>query len=73
MILGFGTSLTTLAWGGLILFALLLFQLASGLRWIKLPPKRRLKIHKTAGVALVVVAALHGLMGLVLATGFTIG
>lgn len=73
MIFGFTVSLTMLAAGGFVMFALLLFQMASGMRWIKLPPKRRLKIHKTAGTVLVVLAVLHGTMGLILATGVTIG
>lgn len=72
MVFGFTLSLQILAVGGVVMMALLLFQLASGLRWIKLPPKRRLKIHKTAGVLLVVLAVVHGAMGLILATGLII-
>lgn len=73
MVFGFTPSLQILAIGGIAMMALLLFQMASGLRWIKLPPKRRLKIHKTAGVTLVVLAVVHGAMGLILASGVTIG
>lgn len=73
MIFGLTISLTMLAVGGVVLLALLLFQMASGMRWIKLPPKRRLKIHKTAGTVLLVLAVLHGVMGLILATGLKFG
>jgi len=73
MVFGFTFSLQIMAIGGVVMMALLLFQLASGLRWIKLPPKRRLKIHKTAGVVLVVLAVVHGVMGMILATGLIIG
>jgi len=73
MIFGLIPSLPMLAFGGSIMLALLFFQMASGMRWIKLPPKRRIKIHKTAGIMLVVLAALHGTMGLILATGLRIG
>lgn len=50
--------------GGLTLFALALWQLATGLRWIKLPPKNRVKIHRWTGIALVVVACFHAPLGL---------
>ncbi len=73
MIFGLTISLRMLAAGGLIMLALLFFQMASGMRWIKLPPKRRLKIHKTAGTILLVLAVVHGVMGLMLASGIKIG
>ncbi len=73
MVFGLTLSLQIMTVGGVVMMALLIFQLASGLRWIKLPPKRRLKIHKTAGVVLVILAVVHGAMGLILATGVTIG
>ena len=43
---------------GLVNFGLLFFQLATGLRWLKMP----LGIHKKTGIALVVAATLHGLL-----------
>jgi len=73
MIFGLTVSLPMLVIGGLVMLALLLFQMASGMRWIKLPPKRRLKIHKTAGMVLLALAVVHGVMGLVLASGIAIG
>lgn len=73
MIFGLTISLPMLAAAGFIMLALLFFQMASGMRWIKLPPKRRLKIHKTAGTILLVLAVVHGAMGLILASGIKIG
>lgn len=73
MIFGFAITLQLLAIGGLVMLALLFFQLATGLRWLKIPPKHRLKAHKGAGITLVVLALGHGAMGLILATGVTIG
>ncbi len=73
MIFGLAPSLPVLSVGGGVMFALLFFQMASGMRWIKLPAKRRIKIHKTAGIVLVALAVLHGAMGLILATGLRIG
>ena len=45
---------------GLINFLLLLFQLATGLRWIKV----RFGVHKKTGILLFVLATIHGLLGL---------
>jgi len=73
MVFGLTVSLPMLAVGGFIMLALLFFQMASGMRWIKLPPKRRLKIHKTAGILLLTLAVLHGTLGLILASGIKIG
>lgn len=46
--------------GGLINFALLLFQLLSGLHYIKVP----IGLHKKTGIILVVFAFIHGLLGI---------
>lgn len=73
MIFGFAITLQLLVIGGLAMLALLFFQLATGLRWIKIPPKYRLKAHKATGITLVVFALGHGSMGLILATGISIG
>jgi len=73
MVFGFTISLAALAIGGVVMLALLLFQMATGMRWIKLPPKRRLVIHKATGTTLLVLALVHGSMGLILATGAVIG
>lgn len=45
---------------GIINFLFLLFQMASGLRWIKV----RIGLHKKTGVVLFILATLHGLLGL---------
>lgn len=45
---------------GIINFLLLLFQLATGLRWIKVP----FGVHKKTGIVLFVMAAIHGLLGI---------
>jgi hypothetical protein len=46
--------------GGLINFSLLLFQLLSGLHYIKVP----FGVHKKTGIALVLFAFIHGLLGI---------
>ena len=45
---------------GIINFALILFQLATGLRIIRV----RLGIHKKIGILLLIVAAVHGTLAL---------
>jgi hypothetical protein len=45
---------------GIINFLLLLFQLATGKHWIKV----KFGVHRKAGVLLIVVAAVHGLIAL---------
>jgi len=45
---------------GLCNLALILFQLASGLRIIKI----RLGVHKKTGLALLVVAVIHGVLAI---------
>jgi hypothetical protein len=45
---------------GIINFLLLLFQLASGLRWIKV----RFGVHRKTGMLLIIIAAIHGLLGI---------
>jgi hypothetical protein len=44
---------------GIINFLLLLFQLATGLHWIKV----RFGIHKKTGILLFIMAVIHGLLG----------
>jgi uncharacterized membrane protein len=41
---------------GILNFLLLLFQLATGLRWIKV----RFGVHKKTGIALFIAALVHG-------------
>lgn len=45
---------------GIANFLLLLFQLLTGMHWIRV----RLRIHRKAGVLLLVVAGVHGLFAL---------
>ena len=46
---------------GLFNMALLLFQLLSGLHYIKAP----IRVHKKTGIALVCVAIIHGTLGII--------
>jgi len=43
---------------GLINMILILFQLSTGLRWIKVP----FRMHRCTGMILFVTAALHGIL-----------
>jgi len=45
---------------GIINFLLLLFQLSSGLRWIKV----KFGVHRKTGVLLFIVACIHGFLGI---------
>jgi hypothetical protein len=45
---------------GIINFLLLLFQLFSGLHWIKV----KFGVHRKAGILLFITATVHGLLGL---------
>ena len=54
-----GISLVQLL--GLINFMLLLFQLCSGQHWIQV----KIGIHRKVGLALVVMASLHGFLAIV--------
>jgi hypothetical protein len=47
--------------GGLFNLALLLFQLLSGLHYIKVP----FGVHKKTGIALAITAFIHGMLGIV--------
>ncbi len=46
---------------GLLIWLLLCFQAALGLRWIKLG-RRHLRVHRWIGITLVVLGPVHGLM-----------
>ncbi len=43
---------------GVINFILLLFQLSSGMRWIKV----KMTLHRKTGITLFITALLHGLL-----------
>ena len=45
---------------GIINFLLLLFQLSSGLRWIKV----KFGVHRKTGTLLFIVAFIHGFLGI---------
>lgn len=44
---------------GLINFVLLLFQLSTGLRWIKV----KFGVHRKTGILLFILAGVHGMLG----------
>jgi hypothetical protein len=46
---------------GIVNLALIGFQLAGGLRWIKIP----IKIHRKTGILLFVIASIHAVIGIV--------
>jgi len=45
---------------GICNFLLLLFQISSGLRWIKVP----MRIHRKTGITLFITALTHGTLGI---------
>ncbi len=45
---------------GIINFLFLFFQLATGLRWIKV----RFGVHRKTGILLFIIATIHGLLGI---------
>jgi hypothetical protein len=45
---------------GFVNFLLLLFQLSTGLRWIKVP----FGVHRKTGILLFIVAVVHGVLGI---------
>ncbi len=55
-------------YGGLALIALVAWQLATGLRWIRVG-KRQTLWHRRTGIAMAVLAAAHMASGLYLAFG----
>ena len=71
MILGIAITVPMVVIGGLTLFGLLVFQLLVGLRIVKFG-RRTFKMHKWVGVGLVVLAAVHGLLGAALVLGWRI-
>jgi hypothetical protein len=71
MILGFVITGPMIVVFGLVLLLLIFFEVAVGLRWIKLG-RNRLKIHKWVGVGVLGLAVLHGLAGASFALGWRI-
>lgn len=72
MFLGIVVTPMVLVFGGGTLFLLAMWQLFTGLRWIKLPPKSHIRIHRYSGIALVVLAVSHGLFGMIYAFGLKV-
>ncbi|MBU4557047.1 MAG: hypothetical protein KJ747_09265 [Actinobacteria bacterium] len=64
MILGYEIQLANIIAGGIVLFALLVFQMLVGLRVIHFKGKTHLKVHKWAAWALIAFALVHGSLAL---------
>lgn len=71
MILGTVVPLRAIAFGGMLLFLAITFQVLVGLRKIKLG-RNHTKIHKWTGIGILVVAVFHGFLGITVAFGLTI-
>lgn len=72
MLFGFYIPPGAMLFGGLTLFVLVALQLLVGLRWIKLG-RHWVKYHRWIGYALLVIAALHGVAGILFVTGWRVG
>jgi hypothetical protein len=72
MILGLPITGTMMLLGGVALFVLTLFEVLLGLRVIKLGRKHRV-VHRWTAFAILGVAAVHGLLGVLYVTGFKLG
>lgn len=71
MILGLTVTGPELVVLGSTLLLLTALQVMVGLRWIKLG-KNHFKIHKWTGIAILVFAALHAIVGTTFALGLSI-
>ncbi len=58
--------------GGLVTFTLVLFQVLAGLRIIKLGKRHRV-VHKWTAMAILALAEVHGLIGVVYVLGVPLG
>jgi cytochrome b561 len=72
MILGLPVTGTVMLLGGATLFLLTLFQVLLGMRVIKLGKRHRI-VHRWTAYAIMALAAIHGLLGVVYVTGARIG
>ncbi len=70
---GFVPSIQTVAVIGIVLFVLLSFQIALGMRWIKLKGATHRKTHKWVAWAIFGIGLVHGLFGLIVAGIIRIG
>lgn len=64
MIFGWAVTVEAMMIVGVILFAMVLFEVLLGLRVIKLGRKQIL-VHKWTGLSILAVAAIHGVLGMV--------
>lgn len=73
MILGFVVKASMLVFGGLALFAILLFQILQGKRKIKFKGPLHMKVHKAGAWVMLAASVFHGFLGMVYAFGWRIG
>lgn len=68
----FGQTVTAqmLVPGGVLLLAMLAFQVLVGKRVIHFKGRTHMKVHRWSAYLMLVVAAGHGVLGLVLASGW---
>ena len=71
MIFGIPVSATAMLIGGAVMFLLVTFQVLSGLRVIKLGKAHR-QVHRLTAFTIIGLAAVHGLLGVIFATGLRI-
>jgi cytochrome b561 len=65
MLFGIVITRTILISGGVVLLALILFQVMQGKRKIKFKGPLHMKVHRWSAYAIIVLAVLHALAGLV--------
>ena len=73
MIFGMVVTPILLLLGGLVVFALIVFQMLVGLRKVHFKGKTHALVHKRGAWILLAVAAVHGFLGLLFATQLKIG
>ncbi len=71
MVLGMPVTGTIMLTIGVILLALTIFEVLLGLRVVKLGKKHRV-VHRWTAFAILGLAAVHGLLGVLYVTGWTI-
>lgn len=72
MIFGVQLTLLNLIYGGMVVFALVVFQMLVGTRVIKFKGRTHMKVHKRGAWAMAVLAAGHGFLALVLYNGWNV-
>lgn len=73
MLFGFTVTVEALIPGGVVLIALLAFQILVGKRVIRFKGRTHMRVHRWAAYTMGLVALGHGLMGLILGLHLTIG